>query len=358
MKSFIKWPGGKDKEWPIIKKYLPQYTGRYIEPFVGGGAIFFNINNSNSYLNDKSIDLINLYICIQQQDKNFINTLKIFYSEFQLIGNFIYEHDQQFIDLYNKKISINQIIENDIELFNSIARYNNNEFINEVKKNIDRKIKRCYKLEEKTSFNELEILMNLETAIKSSYYMYIRWLFNNNSSLNNGERAAIFFFIREYCYSSMFRYNKNGEFNVPYGGMSYNKKDFAKKINYISSEELVNKLNKTFIDCEDFEVFLDKLSLQSEDFIFLDPPYDTKFSTYDNNNFDKNEQIRLFNYLKRTPAKFMLIIKYTDFIFNIYKNSFNITFFDKKYNVSFMNRNDKDVEHMIITNYEIKESHL
>ena len=40
MKTILKWPGGKEKELPIIRKYSPIYSGRFIEPFVGGGAVF------------------------------------------------------------------------------------------------------------------------------------------------------------------------------------------------------------------------------------------------------------------------------------------------------------------------------
>ena len=48
----------------------------------------------------------------------------------------------------------------------------------------------------------------------------------------------------------------------------------------------------------------------------------------------------------------MLIIKNTDFIYNLYNTKeFRIKTFDKKYLVSFQNRNDKDVEHLLITNY-------
>ena len=47
----------------------------------------------------------------------------------------------------------------------------------------------------------------------------------------------------------------------------------------------------------------------------------------------------------------LLIIKNTDFIYELYKDNFNITSFDKKYMVSFMNRNDRKAEHLIITNY-------
>ena len=46
----------------------------------------------------------------------------------------------------------------------------------------------------------------------------------------------------------------------------------------------------------------------------------------------------------------MLVIKNTDFIYNLYKK-FNIKSFDKKYSVSLKNRNDRSVEHLIITNY-------
>ena len=88
--------------------------------------------------------------------------------------------------------------------------------------------------------------------------------------------------------------------------------------------------------------------------MFLDPPYDTEFSTYAGNEFGKKDQIRLRDYLKNTKAKFMLIIKNTDFIYNLYnQDGFFIKSFDKKYLVSIKNRNDKDVEHLIITNYEI-----
>ena len=134
--------------------------------------------------------------------------------------------------------------------------------------------------------------------------------------------------------------------------ISYNRKDFKKKIEYLSSKELRDYLSKADIYNLDFEDFCNKVSLNENDFMFLDPPYDTEFSTYAKNDFGKEDQIRLANYLKKTKAKFMLVIKNTEFIYNLYKDSgFNIKSFYKKYLVSFMNRNDKDVEHLLITNY-------
>ena len=96
-----------------------------------------------------------------------------------------------------------------------------------------------------------------------------------------------------------------------------------------------------------------KITNQKDDFIFLDPPYDSEFSTYDKNVFNRDDQKRLAKYLiEDCKAKWMMIIKNTDFIFELYNNKgLNIQTFDKKYLVSFMNRNDKNVEHLLITNY-------
>lgn len=87
--------------------------------------------------------------------------------------------------------------------------------------------------------------------------------------------------------------------------------------------------------------------------MFLDPPYDTEFSTYAQNEFAKKDQERLAKYLIHDcKAKWMMVIKNTPFIFDLYKDSgLTITSFEKKYLVSFMNRNDKQVEHLLITNY-------
>ena len=88
---------------------------------------------------------------------------------------------------------------------------------------------------------------------------------------------------------------------------------------------------------------------------FLDPPYDSEFSTYAQNEFTRADQSRLASYLvDECKANWMMVIKNTDFIYGLYnKKGINISSFDKKYLVSFQNRNDKKAEHLIITNYEL-----
>ena len=152
----------------------------------------------------------------------------------------------------------------------------------------------------------------------------------------------------------MFRFSSTGAFNVPYGGMSYNSKYMTNKIELMYSEETAEYMENTEIYNQDFETFLNRLNLQENDFIFLDPPYDSDFSTYDQNPFDRAEQERLRDYLLNTPAQWMLIIKETDFIRNLYAD-FHIYEYDMNYLVSFKNRNVKGVKHLLITNYQIDE---
>lgn len=352
MKTILKWPGGKEKELPIIRKYTPAYKGRFIEPFVGGGAAFFDTETEACCINDKSKELINLYNCVKNRDSDFVHHVQLEHNEFSSLETLIDQHSTDILQLYHGNLSIDDFLSKYNTQLTGIATDYSAIFLKELFKNLHSKIKRSQKLESaKGSIPDGDRLDNIEAALKSAYYMYIRYLQNHNNGLSKGRQAAVFLFIREYCYSSMFRYNNRGEFNVPYGGISYNRKDFQKKIDYLLSDNVRKKLETADIYCDDFETFIMGLNPTPDDFIFLDPPYDSAFSTYAQNFFSLEDQSRLCNCLKNTKAKIMLIIKNTDYIYNLYKDDFSIKSFDKKYLVSFMNRNDRQAEHLIITNY-------
>ena len=154
----------------------------------------------------------------------------------------------------------------------------------------------------------------------------------------------------------MFRYNSKGQFNVPYGGMGYNNIRLKDKISYLDSKTLRKRLNITVIENLDFYDFFANKKMSEDDFVFLDPPYDTEFSTYDKNMFGIEDQKRLADLLiNQLNCKWMLVIKNTEFIYNLYcdQEHVYIHHFDKTYAVSFMNRNNRDTEHLLITNYEI-----
>ncbi|MCR5233426.1 MAG: DNA adenine methylase [Lachnospiraceae bacterium] len=352
MKTILKWPGGKEKELPVIRENIPDYSGRYAEPFVGGGAVYFDTDNRQCCINDKSAELINLYTCTKERDPDLITCLQSEYDEFKGLESITDDHSDDILCLYHSEISIGDFLKKYDHVFLNIASDHHEIFVNELKRNLSGRISRSHKLEAKHgALSDPDRIDNMEAALKSAYYIYLRHLYNDREQFSCGRRAALFFFIREFCYSSMFRYNKNGEFNVPYGGISYNRKDFQKKIDYLLSPGINKKLSNTRICNMDFEEFINSLDLTNEDFMFIDPPYDSDFSTYSGNAFGKEEQIRLRDCLKRTKAGIMLVIKNTDFIYELYKDDFNIKSFDKKYLVSFKNRNEKQVKHLVITNY-------
>lgn len=365
LSPIVKWAGGKEQELKYILPNVPDGFIRFIEPFVGGGAVYFSMKNKDMLINDKSIELTSLYNNIKYKNKSFVSNLQSLQVAWVGLEKILDNNIEFFNVIYSKyklnKIDKDKLITN-IEHFindnktefksllntNLLVHYDI--FEKELLRNISAKLIRMKDLEDKKgNLPAKDIYDNFECGLKGSFYMFIRTLHNKY------DNSEYFYFIREYCYSSMFRYNSNGEFNVPYGGISYNRKNFQRKIDYIKSKELQTHFVNTDIYNLDFEEFLDKIKLTKNDFIFLDPPYDTDFSSYVNNTFDKQDQERLADYLiNKCPAKFMLVIKNTDFILNLYdKKGLYITSFDKTYMVSFKGRNNRDCEHLLITNYSI-----
>lgn len=377
----LKYPGGKEKELKYILPNLPPDTNKFYEPFIGGGAVYFSLEADSYYINDKSKELIQLYRMIATQNDEFFQKIQAINDNWSNISSLTEKHQEQLFSLYTmyqkKDIDKQQLSDMTTEFicshaaeFNDLLKSNFNialdNFVAELIKSYSNKVVRMAKIEEtKGLLPEEDILSNIEGAFKNAFYMHFRYLYNHIEELHISIpfATAIYFFIREYCYSSMFRYNRNGKFNVPYGGISYNRKTLTKKISYFRSTELVKQLQNTVIENLDFEEFFHKYPPKKNDFIFLDPPYDSEFSTYAQNVFGKEEQQRLANYLtKKCKAYFMLIIKNTDFILSLYpenmlcanKKPLQIYKFDKKYFVSFQDRNNKDAEHLLITNYPIR----
>lgn len=66
MKPIIKWSGGKSDELSEIEKHIPENYTRYVEPFVGGGALFFHLEPSSAVINDIHPELVTLYSEIQK----------------------------------------------------------------------------------------------------------------------------------------------------------------------------------------------------------------------------------------------------------------------------------------------------
>ena len=372
MNPIIKWPGGKSREIDRIQPLIPKHE-RYVEPFFGGGALFFHLQPKQAAINDISESLIQYYTLIKNQDKALYNLLICYNNSFSNLVNVCSAEScflsDTFFKLKNDEISKDELGVILSDLISSLSEKINSGFSEKLLIDKDSFEKTLHRMVEdkfirtvvnynKTPFSHEDLGENLITGFTSGYYMYFRQIFNDISlgrltDQSIQYKAANFYFIREYCYGSMFRYNSKGEFNIPYGGMSYNKKNMQSKIDNMFNREIDQLFANTDIHCSDFEDFFENVNLTSNDFMFLDPPYDTDFSDYEGKDFTKFDQERLAHALKKTLARFILVIKNTDFINGLYEKDFNILSFDKQYTYNVRSRNDRDVEHLIITNLSV-----
>ncbi len=73
---FLKWVGGKRQLMPYIKEMLPDTFSTYFEPFVGGGAVLFDLQPEKAIINDYNAELVNVYNCIKNKPQELIKDLK------------------------------------------------------------------------------------------------------------------------------------------------------------------------------------------------------------------------------------------------------------------------------------------
>jgi DNA adenine methylase len=199
-----------------------------------------------------------------------------------------------------------------------------------------------------------DLLGNVEGAIRAAFYMSIRARYNHarTRGIRNETRLADFLFLREFAYAAMFRFNSRGEFNVPYGGMSYNRKSLADKVDNLFSHAMLGRLTSTTWRSTDFELFLHEAAPSRSDFVFIDPPYDSDFSNYDNLPFGSSDQERLQRLLQGLSARVMVVIKGTPMIRRLYNSDrWRVAEADKTYMWTIKSRNDRETTHLTITNY-------
>ena len=371
LSPIIKWAGGKERELGHILPLVPPFR-RYFEPFVGGGAVFFALRPPASAINDRSPELITLYRMVAAGDATFFETLDALISHWRRISALVDANDDELIALYSRystgtdsaarlQHALLAVVARHADTFKgmfaaaSLSMEGDN-FMREIQRNLASKTARMRRIEaRKGALPREDVAANLECALKSAFYMHCRHLYNRTRELElaPGVAAAIFYFVRENAYAAMFRYNARGEFNVPYGGIAYNRKNLGRKVAAMRSAPVRALLAGATIERLDFAEFLQRHAPGPDDFIFLDPPYDSDFSTYARNTFGLEDQTRLARYLlERCACRFMLVIKHTAAIRQLYGDAgLRITAFDKRYLVSFQDRNDRNAEHLIIRNY-------
>lgn len=369
-KPLIKYTGGKYDEYKYFKREIPDIINNYYEPFFGGGGVFFQLHNAkkisgDSYINDISKDLMNFYGNVT--NKGFLNEIMKLSDNWECVKAVAEKTFEQFGETYFDVIlgrkdiskfindSLRNFLSHTVNSFGALRFYDTHGFsmVDRMYDGLNDKTKRFIK--KNISEEETDLpYKSITTAIHQAFYFVIRDMYNDwllgGKGYTQEEKSAQWFFIREFCYGSMFRFSRDGKFNIPYGGFGYNSKCFSCKVDEVCSEKVQNLFRTVKISCLDFEKFLD-MDFKEGDFIFLDPPYDSTFSEYDNNSFTMADQTRLRDSLSKLKCKWLLVIRKTDFISDLYKDYEQVPF-DKTYSYHARGTyNDKNCTHIAIKNY-------
>lgn len=283
MKPMIKYRGGKSKEIPHFLKHIPQFSGRYVEPFFGGGAFFFYLEPQKAIINDINSRLMSFYRGVANQ--------------FELLQNELTE--------------IESIYTRNRQDFDALKKQNPNK--------------------------------RVEDKNEALYYQ-IRDMYNGLTASKYSD-AFLYYFINKTAYSGMIRFNAKGEFNVPYGRY----KNFCiDKVTRQHSELLKN----TEIYNEDYQNIFDMVN--SDDFIFLDPPYDCVFSDYGNEEyregFNEDAHRLLANNIKKLNCRVLMVIGRTALTEELYGDMI-VDEYAKSYSVNIRNRFHSEASHILVTNY-------
>ena len=259
LKPLIKWSGGKSDEIKLFEKYIPANYDTYLEPFIGGGSLYFYLSPKKSVISDVHTELIDLYSCIGQGKAK--------------------------------------------DIYDFMATNPNDE-------------ETYYKIRDKMEIKE---------------------------KLDNAKR---FYYQRKTCFRGMSRYNKSGKFNIPFGKYT--------TINYsdLQNNDYETLLSRTEILNKGFEHVFENYN-SADNFMFLDPPYDSEFTDYGYCQFGKEEQKKLAQLFKETKIKCLMVIGKTKFIEELYKD-YIVDEYDKKYKFKlYAGRvgDEINTKHLVIKNY-------
>ena len=361
---FMKWPGGKSMELPAIAAGAPAITGRLIDQFVGGGSVLLATTSGvAAEVNDASRDLIELYLAAQSQAPRFRLAARALATAWDCLAELdAFYDDLASVFLHGSVAAIEStVVGHSAQLGSTIDPVGsdvNGIFLRRASEDLTAKFGRMRKIEIKLgqALSAHDLLTNIEGSVRSAFYMAIRSRYNAARLSNQWTpaRVADFFFLREFTYAAMFRFNARNEFNVPYGGVSYNRKSLSDKLGAMFAEPMVERLRNTRFYSQDFEPFLEEVWPDPTDFVFIDPPYDSDFSAYDNMAFDGRDQRRLESTLARMTARVMVVIKDTPAIRALYSpDRWHVEQAAKTYMWTIKSRNDRETTHLTITNYDL-----
>ena len=155
------------------------------------------------------------------------------------------------------------------------------------------------------------LCLDIEMANDESLYYRYRQRFNQlieSGESDTHEAAQIFYYLNRTGYNGLCRFNRRGEYNVPFGR--------HETINYYARNlgAYVSAMRRWSFKTGDFE----RIRLEPGDFIYADPPYDVEFTQYSKEAFGWAEQERLAVWLSRHDGPVVLSNQKTDRVVELY----------------------------------------
>ncbi len=178
-------------------------------------------------------------------------------------------------------------------------------------------------------FRWLKRGLRISIPMENDAKLYYRHRERFNELIRSGqgdseEAAQLFYYLNRTGYNGLCRFNRKGEFNVPFGryrNISY-RQDFS---------EYALVLARWEFTCGDFE----SVPLEDDDFIYADPPYDVEFRQYSAEGFSWEDQVRLARWLAQHPGPVVLSNQATERIVQLYQEfGFRLDFVDAPRRIS------------------------
>lgn len=240
-RSPLFYVGDKYKLISEIKPHFPTDIRHFVEPFVGGGSVYLNVNAQDFFLNDIDSEVIKLH---------------------EMLNSFVGK-EQEFFDM----------------VWNIVDSYGLSCSAREDRVPNDLKVKFV-----KTYFAEFN----------RSAFLKLREDYNNS----HRDDYLMLYILLIYGFNRMIRFNKSGKYNLPVGNVDFNQNTIDALRNYFS----LNASKETHWSALDFETFLNGLDLSEQDLIYLDPPYLITFSEY-NKLWNAETEQRLLTILDLLSAR-------------------------------------------------------
>lgn len=282
MKPVLKYRGGKSREIPAFINEVPNGFQRYLEPFFGGGALFFHLEPANAIVGDINSRLMTFYDQLRNQYPEMRRQLDALQD--------MYDRNQTHYQALKDQMPDQKVENRNEELF--------------------------YKM---------------------------RSLYNHPT--NEYLEGVLYFFINKTAYSGMLRYNRNGEYNVPFGRY----KNFNTKL---ITPEHSRLLQQATVLCTDYQAVFNQATVV--DFMFIDPPYDCIFNEYGNlgttDGFDEAAHRRLAADFANLHCQALMVIGKTPLTEGLYRR-YICGEYEKRYAVNIRNRFRSEARHLIIKNY-------